>query len=88
MTEKLKIRGGNALKGEVSISGAKNAVLKLMAAAILPKGETVIHNVPELTDVNIMLRVIENLGVKNKTRQNRKNSYNRFYGHNQHYCEI
>ena len=66
MTEKLRIKGGNALKGEVSISGAKNAVLKLMAAAILPKGETVIHNVPELTDVNIMLRVIEDLGVKTK----------------------
>ena len=66
MVEKLKIKGGNTLKGEVSISGAKNAVLKLMAAAILPKGESVIHNVPELTDVNIMLRVIEELGVKTK----------------------
>ncbi len=66
MVEKLKIIGGNTLKGEVSISGAKNSVLKLMAAAILPKGETVIHNVPELTDVNIMLRVIEELGVKTK----------------------
>ena len=66
MVEKLKIIGGNSLKGEVSISGAKNSVLKLMAAAILPEGETVIHNVPELTDVNIMLRVIEELGVKTK----------------------
>ena len=66
MVEKLKITGGNSLKGEVSISGAKNSVLKLMAAAILPKGETIIHNVPELTDVNIMLRVIEELGVKTK----------------------
>ena len=66
MVEKLKIIGGNSLKGEVSISGAKNSVLKLMAAAILSKGETVIHNVPELTDVNIMLRVIEELGVKTK----------------------
>ena len=64
MAEKLRIQGGSTLKGEVSISGAKNAVLKLMAAAILPKGETVIHNVPELTDVNIMLRVIAELGVK------------------------
>jgi len=64
LAEKLRIQGGSTLKGEVSISGAKNAVLKLMAAAILPKGETVIHNVPELTDVNIMLRVIAELGVK------------------------
>ena len=66
MAEKLKIKGGNSLHGEVTVSGAKNAVLKLMAAAILAKGETVIHNVPELTDVNIMLRVIEGLGVKTK----------------------
>ena len=64
LVQKIRIIGGRQLKGEVSISGAKNAVLKLMAAAILPKGETVIHNVPELTDVNIMLHVIEGLGVK------------------------
>lgn len=72
MAEKLKIKGGKALHGEVSISGAKNAVLKLMAAAILPKGETVIHNVPQLTDVNIMLRVIEGLGVKQNMTQMQK----------------
>ena len=66
MTEKLKIRGGVQLKGEVSIGGAKNAVLKLMAAALLAKGESKIYNVPELTDVQIMLRVIEGLGVKTK----------------------
>lgn len=72
MAEKLRIIGGNTLKGEVSISGAKNAVLKLMAAAILPKGETVIHNVPELTDVNIMLQVIAELGVKTNYNKNSK----------------
>jgi len=52
------------LKGEVSIGGAKNAVLKLMAAAILAKGETKIYNVPDLTDVEIMSSVIEGLGAK------------------------
>ena len=62
--DKYIITGGNPLKGEVSIGGAKNAVLKLMAAAILAKGETVIHNVPDLTDVEIMLNVIEQLGTK------------------------
>lgn len=66
MAEKLKIKGGQPLHGEVSVSGAKNAVLKLMAAAILAKGESVIYNVPELTDVQIMLRVIEELGIKTK----------------------
>ncbi len=64
MAEKLKIKGGIPLKGEVSISGAKNAVLKLMAAALLAKGESKIYNVPELTDVTIMLDVLEQLGAK------------------------
>lgn len=62
--DKYIITGATPLKGEVSIGGAKNAVLKLMAAAILAKGETVIHNVPDLTDVEIMLNVIEQLGTK------------------------
>lgn len=64
MAEKFKIKGGNPLKGEISIGGAKNSVLKLMAAAILPKGATKIYNVPDLTDVSLMLSVIECLGVK------------------------
>ena len=64
LSEKFKIKGGTPLKGEVSIGGAKNAVLKLMAASILAKGETKIYNVPDLTDVSIMLKVIEELGTK------------------------
>lgn len=64
LSGKIRIIGGKQLKGEVKISGAKNAVLKLMAAALLAKGETKIYNVPELTDVVIMLNVIEQLGVK------------------------
>ncbi len=64
LTEKIKICGGKQLKGEVQISGAKNAVLKLMAATLLTKGESKIYNVPELSDVVIMLNVIEQLGVK------------------------
>lgn len=64
MSEKFRIKGGTPLKGEVLIGGAKNAVLKLMAAAVLAKGETKIYNVPDLTDVDIMLSVIEQLGTK------------------------
>ena len=64
MVQKIKIIGGNRLTGEVSISGAKNAVLKLMAAALLAKGESKIYNVPQLTDVDIMLNVINQLGAK------------------------
>lgn len=75
MADKYIIQGGNQLKGEVLVGGAKNSVLKLMAAAILAKGETKIYNVPELTDVGIMLEVISGLGVKtdyNKTEQSIK----------------
>ena len=64
LPDTLVIQGGKALSGEVSISGAKNAVLKLMAAALLAKGTSTIHNVPELTDVTIMLNVISDLGAK------------------------
>lgn len=70
MVEKYNIKGGTPLKGEVSIGGAKNAVLKLMAASVLCKGSTKIHNVPDLTDVEIMLSVIEQLGAK--TNYNRE----------------
>ena len=64
MADKYKIQGGNQLKGEVCIGGAKNSVLKLMASAVLAKGESKIYNVPELTDVGIMLEVINGLGIK------------------------
>ena len=64
MTDKYYIKGGTPLRGEVSVGGAKNSVLKLMAAALLAKGETKIYNVPDLTDVEIMLSVIAQLGAK------------------------
>lgn len=64
MAEKFKIQGGETLKGEVQIGGAKNSVLKLLAATILVKGITKIYNVPKLTDVDIMLNVLSDLGAK------------------------
>lgn len=64
LVEKFRIQGGETLKGEVSIGGAKNSVLKLLAASILVKGCTKIYNVPELTDVSIMLKVLSELGAK------------------------
>ena len=64
MADKYKIQGGTQLKGEVNIGGAKNAVLKLMASAVLAQGESRIYNVPDLTDVDIMLEVINGLGIK------------------------
>lgn len=72
MTEKYYIKGGTPLKGEVAVGGAKNSVLKLMAAALLPKGETKIYNVPDLTDVEIMLNVIAQLGAKTSYNKEEK----------------
>src|SRR5699024_7809232 len=69
--DKLIIQSGVPLKGEVSISGAKNAVLKLMAASLLPCDISVIKNVPELSDVEIMTDVLSELGaIVNYDKQN------------------
>lgn len=63
--EKIIVRGGNKLNGMVEIEGAKNAVLPILAASILPtEGRTVLHNVPILSDVFTMNNVIRFLNVK------------------------
>ena len=62
MTEKLIIHGGKALRGEVEISGAKNSVLKLMAAALLTGDSVELRNVPHLSDVVVMTQVLKYLG--------------------------
>jgi len=60
--ERIIIRGGKPLRGETRIFGAKNAVLKMMAAALLAKDVTVLRNVPNLTDVHMMADVLRHLG--------------------------
>ena len=64
MSQCLVVNGNKKLKGEVTIGGAKNAVLKLMAAALLVDGTTILHNVPELTDVETMCEVLRHIGAK------------------------
>ncbi|SES73149.1 UDP-N-acetylglucosamine 1-carboxyvinyltransferase [Anaerobranca gottschalkii] len=61
--EKLVIKGGNPLKGEVNIQGAKNSVLPILAASLLCEGQCIIHNVPIITDVDMMLEILRSLGV-------------------------
>ncbi len=56
------IQGGRQLHGSVRVGGAKNAVLKMMAAALLSKHTTVLRNVPNLTDVHMMATILRQLG--------------------------
>ncbi|MBU0528859.1 UDP-N-acetylglucosamine 1-carboxyvinyltransferase [bacterium] len=62
--EKLVIEGNHQLRGEVQISGAKNAVLPIMAAALLVAGETKINRVPDLRDTRTMAKLLEVIGVQ------------------------
>ena len=62
--DKFVIQGPTRLKGAVEISGAKNAVLPLMAAALLAEGESIVDNVPDLRDVHTMIKLLQMLGAK------------------------
>lgn len=64
MEEKYVIKGGQILEGEVTIAGAKNAALGILAAAILTDEECIIENVPHVEDTKVLLRAIEGLGAK------------------------
>ena len=58
----IQVEGLHSLKGEIEIQGSKNAVLPMMAAAILNTGTTVIENVPRIQDVFCMMGILEYLG--------------------------
>ena len=62
--EKLVITGGTPLKGSVDISGAKNSVLGIIAGAILVDGVCRIENIPDISDVSVILSMIECFGAK------------------------
>jgi UDP-N-acetylglucosamine 1-carboxyvinyltransferase len=62
--DKLLIRGGRPLQGEVAISGAKNAALPELCAALLTAEPVTLTNVPRLQDVNTMLTLVRNMGVE------------------------
>lgn len=57
------VTGGRTLSGTVRISGAKNSALKLLAAALLAPGRSVVRNVPDIADLHAMAAVLEHLGV-------------------------
>lgn len=60
--EKIVVKGGAKLSGEVTMSGAKNAAVAIIPAAILVDGECVIENVPNIRDVHVIIEILEYLG--------------------------
>lgn len=64
--QKLLIRGGHPLRGEVRISGAKNAALPILCASLLAPAPLTLHNVPELNDIGTMLKLLQQMGVSCK----------------------
>lgn len=68
--EKIVVEGGVPLSGTVTISGAKNAVLPIIAASLLAEGTCELHDIPNLADVNTICEVLGYLGVKTKFNNN------------------
>ncbi len=58
------VAGGARLEGRVAVSGAKNAALPILAAALLSSGESVIHHIPIIRDVAVMLQILRRLGAR------------------------
>ena len=62
--EVIKVEGGHKLSGVVSVEGAKNSALKLMAATLMAPGTTTLTNVPNISDVHVMGKVLKHLGAR------------------------
>ena len=60
--DKFIIRNSNPLSGSITVSGSKNAALPILASTLLTKGKTVLHNVPNLTDITVMCEILTCLG--------------------------
>jgi UDP-N-acetylglucosamine 1-carboxyvinyltransferase len=61
-----QIEGGHSLKGEIRPQGAKNEALQILCAVLLTPEEVIIENIPDIRDVNKLIQILENLGVKTK----------------------
>ncbi len=62
MMEKIIIEGGKRLNGEITVHGAKNSALPILAATVLTTKQTVIHNCPRLTDIDAAINILRHLG--------------------------
>ena len=68
--DKFIINGGASLRGDVEISGAKNAVLPIMAAVLLADGKSTLYNVPDLRDTRTMIRLLNMVGAETDFSEN------------------
>jgi len=68
LLEKFVINGGTRLCGEVTISGAKNAVVAIIPAAILAQDVCLIENIPNISDVTMIIRILQQMGAKVRVR--------------------
>lgn len=59
-----EVRGGNRLKGEIIPQGAKNEALQILSAVLLTDGEMIISNIPDILDVNLLIELVTDMGVK------------------------
>lgn len=62
--DKIYVRGGNPLSGSIRVSGSKNSSLPLMAACLLVKGKTTLHNVPDIRDIHTMAEMLREIGAE------------------------
>ena len=86
--QKLEVFGANKLKGEINISGSKNASLPILAATLLSNNKIFLNNLPDVKDIETMINLLQSLGSKIKfdkqkliidnSKQKKKNCLIRF----------
>ena len=72
---KFVIEGGNTLSGELTPQGAKNEALQIISAVLLTASEVIIENIPDIRDVNKLIEILGDLGVKIKDLGNKSKSF-------------
>ena len=67
--QKLEVFGANKLKGQIKISGSKNASLPILAATLLSRKKIYLKNIPNVKDIETMIKLLQSLGSKTKFKK-------------------
>ena len=70
--QRLEVLGANKLKGQINISGSKNASLPILAATLLSKNQITLKNLPKVKDIDTMLNLLRSLGLNIKKNKKKK----------------